>query len=261
MTTKDVEALCIRLGQLSAEELHSLDDVKAPWLSRLKGKTPERAVSRIQRSLHAVVSLDHRLAYVAWFYCYLMRRDKLRPWLLYHYDVPAATVDCSELLGHLVSSLMVPIADTTAMQASQGGALHACLLTMEPGLAPYDHKLLCLCLWPGLPFVAAHSSGLRIQRRLMIALGRVLRDIPVEVVGGVYGDLDSVFGAARSYCSDPLAHRMAEARYAEGLQLTVSGQCRRPDANKTERQTSSHAQSVIPPPKKSGNSGESRAGR
>ncbi|XP_065307562.2 uncharacterized protein [Dermacentor albipictus] len=210
MTTKDVEALCVRLGQLSADELHSLDDVKAPWLSRLKGKTVVNAVNRIQCSLDAVNYWEHRLAYVAWLYCWLMRRDRLSPWLLYRFDVPAATVDCSELLGHLVSSMMEPISNTTAMQASEGGALHACLLTMEPGFEPHDHKLLCLCLWPGLPFVAAHSTGLRIQRRLMITLGRALREIPVEVVGGVYRDLSSVFGAAMRYCSDPLEHRMTD---------------------------------------------------
>ncbi|KAL1467833.1 hypothetical protein MTO96_041885 [Rhipicephalus appendiculatus] len=100
-----LEEVLVHIERVSAQDRQCLDEENVAWIPRLGFLPPTMAFREIRRVLNASYTVSLRLERVAWLYCWLLPRRKIRPWLLFRFGASALHADCPTLLKALAKAL------------------------------------------------------------------------------------------------------------------------------------------------------------
>ncbi|KAL1482490.1 hypothetical protein MTO96_033758 [Rhipicephalus appendiculatus] len=180
--TRVLEQLLVHIEQLTAQDFQLLAQIQdVDWLSPLRNLQPEVAVQEIRRLVEDSSSATVYLNRIIWFYCWLMSRQKIGPWLLFRFNVPGQFIDYNAVLGSLVRT-QPPVSRPTALGVFRDqGAFYACMIRNRT--SPYRRQLVVLpfVLWSGWPFVAAYVGTGDELPTLLTCLAVALRGARVEL--------------------------------------------------------------------------------
>ncbi|XP_075531227.1 uncharacterized protein LOC142564204 [Dermacentor variabilis] len=193
MVDNVVAALFSYLDRVSQQDLLSLDGENIEWLPRLGTLLPETAVREFQRVLADSGSMSHFLQRIAWLMCWLMERNKIRPWLLYRFGASFLQANHASLLEGVASILKRPGYRMTIQVRHRGGAYYACMINGYTAPVYVGNVVMCLVFWPGQSFAAAYVGRVSHQRQLADALHYALNGETVELLDGLHTDLGAAF--------------------------------------------------------------------
>ncbi|XP_037526210.1 uncharacterized protein LOC119403340 [Rhipicephalus sanguineus] len=170
MALSVLEELLVHVERVCAEDLQCLDEENVAWIPRLGILQPTLAFREIRRVLYASYTVSMRLERVAWLYCWLLPRRKIRP-----FSRRPTTLS----LRHVC------------------GTYYACLINKFPGPNSPEHTVMFLVLWSGQRFAAAYAGTDDEQLRLTAGIHVALRGESVQLLMGLHADLDVAFSAGR----------------------------------------------------------------
>nr|XP_054934378.1 uncharacterized protein LOC129388259 [Dermacentor andersoni] len=193
MVDNVVDRLFSYLDRVSQQDLLSLDAENIEWLPRLGTLLPETAVRELQRVIADSGSTSHFLPRIAWLMCWLMERNKIRPWLLYRFGASFLQADHASLLEVVASILQRPGYRMTIQVRHREGTYYACMINGYASPVNEGNVIMCLVFWHGLSFAAAYVGRADHQRQLADALHYALNGETVELLEGLHADLRAAF--------------------------------------------------------------------
>nr|XP_050046248.1 uncharacterized protein LOC126543154 [Dermacentor andersoni] len=223
MADNVVAVLFSYLDRVSQQDLLSLDAENIEGLPRLGSLLPETAVREFQRMLTDSGSTSHFLQRVAWLMCWLMERNKIRPWLLYRFGASFLQANHASLLEVVASILKPPGCRMTIKVRHRGGAYYACMINGCTSPVCVGNVVMCLVFWHGQSFAAAYVGRVAHQRQLADALHYALNGETVELLEGLHTDLGAAFRMGCRNLINSVTYRRA-ARLTVGEEYFVPQQ-------------------------------------
>ncbi|XP_075531226.1 uncharacterized protein LOC142564203 [Dermacentor variabilis] len=209
MVDNVVDRLFSYLDRVSQQDLLSLDAENIEWLPRLGSLLPETAVREFQRVLAESGSPSDFLQRIAWLMCWLMERNKIRPWLLYRFGASFLQANHASLLDAVASILQHPGYHMTIQVRHRGGAYYACMINAYTSPLNVDNVVMCLVFWQGQSFAAAYVGRVDHQRQLADALHYALNGETVELLEGLHADLGAAFRIGSGNLISSFTYRIA----------------------------------------------------
>ncbi|XP_077494927.1 uncharacterized protein LOC144105697 [Amblyomma americanum] len=158
--------------------------------------------------------MEERLHRMARTYCWLMPRYILRGWRMFLLNANVdLSIDCPTLLERIAAALRLPEHTVTMSWYVQHGTYYACLLTEEEETRLYEHKVVCITLWSGLPLLAVRLMGASIEQRFRDALKVALLGDSFNLLDGIHDDLNLAFSAGRRFVDRLSDHLSREQQH------------------------------------------------
>ncbi|KAL1428144.1 hypothetical protein MTO96_025545 [Rhipicephalus appendiculatus] len=204
MSASILAALFVHIERVPVHVLQLMDNDNEDWLPRLRSVRPEMVVQEIRRVLEA--SADPLR--VAWFYNWLMSRQRICPWLLIRFVATTLPVDYCELLTNVANALQtITRRPMTVRARNVRGTCYVCLIYNDVNPQYGGSGVMFLVLWQGQRFAAAYAETNVELRALTTALRVALSAESVELLLGHYGDLDAVLWAGLHDAGDTFLFR------------------------------------------------------
>ncbi|KAL3227255.1 hypothetical protein MRX96_024220 [Rhipicephalus microplus] len=204
-----ITSLQNHLQHLSAWEFRCLDDEDVPWLPRLEVLPLHITVREIVRVLEASATVSLCLRRVAWFYCWLMPRNRAGPWMLYRFDPSELRVGSITIVRALSRTLPAMGRPTTFNASYVHGTLFVCMI-MRSGSCPTSRRytVVLLVLRHDQRCAVGHAETPEDHRALATALHVALYGSSVEVPQRMFADIDSAFSAVHTGNDGPIMLRV-----------------------------------------------------
>ncbi|KAH6924949.1 hypothetical protein HPB50_026670 [Hyalomma asiaticum] len=205
METNDMDRLCSLLRKLPLWQLQCLDDLKLSWLPRVSEPTVAANVAAIGACLQSLPSPQERLDSVAELCCWLTSVGTFRSWTLYRLDVPVHQLNHVTFLEKLSANMQSGGFPGARGRTDTGDFACFCLLQEDDRIRTIRCRLVCFCMWNGLPFLAVRApGGIAHRGTLRAALSSVGIDTE-KCLHGRYDHLSAVQSQVMKYqCAETL---------------------------------------------------------
>ncbi|KAH6924768.1 hypothetical protein HPB50_024194 [Hyalomma asiaticum] len=196
MSADDLNLLAYYLNKAPTEELHRIDDFRFTPFPKLSGSTRERAIGDVILFLKSVDTLDDRLDYMTWFYCWLVSQNVFGPWMLYRLDESSAE-QYAQFPERLERAMSFPAFDAKMGARISEHGCSACIMTKDTAIDRPQHEVICMYIPHAVPYVAVCPLALVSLERLTSAISSVLQSEGAQLAVGNYANLQGAMAAAK----------------------------------------------------------------
>ncbi|KAH8020799.1 hypothetical protein HPB51_004621 [Rhipicephalus microplus] len=186
-----MSVLCSHLLGLPEDQLQRLDDERGLPLSKIRGKSIQKAVKSIRVHLTNMPTLRRHLETVAHIYCFLVEQGAIQPWTLYR--IPERG-DHARLVGGVLDSFVRR--GTGCWTEITPTFTCTCFMTSDE-VGWMVHKPSFFCVWTEPSCVAVHEPPPGRSLAVSRVLFRILGTQPQSFQCGTYRDLNEARDAAR----------------------------------------------------------------
>lgn len=197
------------LSIATAEQLRDFDEKNIPWLPPMRGqRSTEQAVRALRRTVESCTVLEQRLERLAYFYCWMMPLQVLRPWTLMTVGDVFKEESFSEatLLTRIANAIRDLGRETTFVTAESETLVYGCILVQDIEPRAPAH-VICMCCWRSLPFMAVYAPDRKVLPLLDVALTAVLGCDTEPLLCGLHEFLCEAYSIVCNYVDRQIEQR------------------------------------------------------